>query len=196
MHLRVFTQMHEREHGGEQIFFLAAIKYTPWSLWVLTVFQKQSAFLSYNTQAYKHHIVQISTPIILTQHQPHCFPRVANGTSPLTEVSCANRQKGFQPGESKQGYDMVQEQQLTMGFYREKYCTQRANIFLNQPCLEIYKICNIIDIIASTPFPESRSCPPCPSPRPPQWHFLRHSAPLDPTPAPVSLPSEGNGFSW
>lgn len=111
-----------------------------------------------------------STPMILTQHQPRCFPRGANGTSSLAEVSCASKQKGFPPGvrNSKQGWSMVQKQYLIEWLH----------------------------VTQSSPSPGSHFFPPCPSPRPPQWSFHPHSAPPDPTQAPRSRPSEGNGSSW
>lgn len=141
-----------------------------------------------------HHIVQTSTPIFLTQRQPHCSPRAANETNPLTEVSCANRRKGFPPVEikNKQGCNV---REIT-SYDGKPYCT-----FMCVSCLfcrdHSVKSCEMWDIvITSSPFPKSHSCPPCPSPRPPRWQFPPHSAPLGPAPAPGSPPSEGNGSSW
>lgn len=65
---------------------------------------------------HSYHIVQRSTPIILTQHQPHCFPRAVNETSPLTEVSCANKQKGFPPVEKTQKASTQYQQEEVKAF--------------------------------------------------------------------------------
>ncbi len=74
--------------------------------------------------------------------------------------------------------------------------TGKNNILQVKPifCNQSIKFGNFI-FEASSLFPESHSCPPCPSPRPPRWRSPPHSAPLDPAPAPVSLPSEGNESS-
>lgn len=47
----------------------------------------------------------------------------------------------------------------------------------------------------TSPFPESRSCPPCPSPRPPPWRFHPHHHHLHPNTAPESHPSAGTASS-
>lgn len=127
------------------------------------------------------------------------FPKGSKRNQPSSRGVLCKQAKGISTcGNKEQTRIQYQTGKISEGvlWWEILYFTSRWSIFCSDKNMKSMEYWNIIIIMASPPFPGSHSCPPCPSPRPPQWQFRPHWAPLDPAPAPGSPPSEGNGSSW
>lgn len=127
-------------------------------------FQKQNACLS----CIQTHKLLYSCTNKQT-HNPHpaspsLFPKGSRRNQPSNRGVLCKQAKGISTcGKNEQ--TRIQYQTGKSG----KYCTVLGETYVqNRSEHEIYELCITIINMTSSPFPESHSCPPCPSPRPPQ----------------------------